>query len=69
MAQTVSRRSLTADARVSALVVPCGICGGHSGTVTGFSPRSSIFYCQYYSTFAVHTQLVPGPVDDRSSET
>jgi hypothetical protein len=38
MAQVVSRRPLTAEARVS----PCGICGGQSGTATGLSPSSSV---------------------------
>jgi hypothetical protein len=36
MAQAVSRRPLTAEARVLDLVNPCGICGGQSGTGTGF---------------------------------
>jgi hypothetical protein len=47
MAQVVSRRSLTAEARVRARVNPCGLCGGQSGTGTGFTPSSSIFPCQY----------------------
>jgi hypothetical protein len=29
MAQAVSRRPLTAEARVRAWVDPCGTCGGH----------------------------------------
>jgi hypothetical protein len=41
MAQAVSRRPLTAEARVRARVGQCGICDGQSGTVTGFSPSSS----------------------------
>jgi hypothetical protein len=37
MAQVVSRRLLTAEARVRSRVNPYGICGGQSGTGTGFS--------------------------------
>jgi hypothetical protein len=47
MAQVVSRRPLTAEARVRAPVNPCGICGEQSGTGAGFSPSSSVFPCQY----------------------
>jgi hypothetical protein len=42
MAQAVSRRPLTAEARVRVRVNQCGICGGQSGTGTGFSPSSSV---------------------------
>jgi hypothetical protein len=52
MAQAVSRRPLTADARVRSRVSTCGICGGQSGTGTGFSPSTSIFPCQIHSTGA-----------------
>jgi hypothetical protein len=38
MAQAVSRRPLTAEARVRSRVSPCGVCGGQSGTGTVFSP-------------------------------
>jgi hypothetical protein len=48
MAQVVSRRPLTAEARVN----PYGIFGGQSGTGTGFSPSSSVLPCQYHSTAA-----------------
>jgi hypothetical protein len=34
MAQVVSRRPITAEARVRARVNPCGICCGQSGTGT-----------------------------------
>jgi hypothetical protein len=36
MAQVVSRQPLTAEARIRAQVNPRGICGGQSGTGTGF---------------------------------
>jgi hypothetical protein len=60
MVQVVSRRPLTAEARVRALVNPCGICGGQSGTGTGFSPSSSVFHCQYYYTVALQTRIIWG---------
>jgi hypothetical protein len=47
MAQVVSRRPLTAEARVRARFNPCGISAGQSGTGTGFSPSSSVFPCHY----------------------
>jgi hypothetical protein len=39
MAQGVSRRPLTAEARVRSRFSPCGIFGGQSGTRTGFFPE------------------------------
>jgi hypothetical protein len=50
MAQAVSRRPLTAEARVRSRVGPCGIYGGQSGTGTGFFPSTSVFPCQFHST-------------------
>jgi hypothetical protein len=52
MAQAVSRRPLTAEARVRSRVSPCVICGGQSGTGTSFSPSTSVFPCQFHSTDA-----------------
>jgi hypothetical protein len=37
MAQAVSQRPFTVEAQVRSRVSPCGICGGQSGTGTGFS--------------------------------
>jgi hypothetical protein len=52
MAQAVSRRPLTTEARVRSQVGPCGICGEQSGIGTGFSPSTSVFPCQFHSTGA-----------------
>ena len=43
MAEAVSRKPLTAEPRVRSRVNPFGICGGQSGTGTGF-PLSITFY-------------------------
>jgi hypothetical protein len=47
MAQAVSRRLLTAEARVSSQGSPFWICVGQSGTGTGFSPSASVYPRQY----------------------
>jgi hypothetical protein len=49
MAEVVSRRPLIAEVRIRCLVSPCGICGGQSGTATGFSPSTSVLPCKFHS--------------------
>lgn len=44
-AHAVSRRAVTAEARVQSQISPCGICGGESGSGRGFSLCTSIFPC------------------------
>jgi hypothetical protein len=61
MAQVVSRRPLTAEARVRARVNPCGICGGQSGTGTGFSPEFFGFPLSiYHFIVALQTHIIWG---------
>jgi hypothetical protein len=60
MAQAVSRQSLTTESWVHARVNTRGICGGQSGTGTGFSPSFSGFPHQYHSTVILHTHTSSG---------
>jgi hypothetical protein len=69
MAQAVSRRPLTTEAPVRARVNPFGICGGQSGTGTGFSPSSLVLPCHYHSTVALQTRIMWGMNSGSSSET
>jgi hypothetical protein len=48
MAQAVSSRPLTTEARVRSRVSPCRICGWQSGTGTGFSPVNFISPVLHY---------------------
>jgi hypothetical protein len=58
MAQAVSRRPFTAEARVLVRVSTCGICGGQNGAGKDFFPSSSVFPCQYHSTMGCHTRII-----------
>jgi hypothetical protein len=60
MAEVVIRRPLTAEAQVRPRVKPCETYGVQSVTATGFSPRSSVFPCQYHSTVALQTHIIWG---------
>jgi hypothetical protein len=60
--QAVRHRPLTSEARVRTRVIPCGICGGESGSGTGFSPSSSVFTSQYNNPPLLQTHLSP-PLD------
>jgi hypothetical protein len=51
---------LMVEARILAQVGLRGICGGQSGTATGFSPSPSVFPCQYHSTAAPHSLMYLG---------
>jgi hypothetical protein len=64
MAQAVSHRPTTAEARVGSRVGPRGICVGQSGTGTDFSPRTSVFHCEFHSTGA---PLKCGKAEETSS--
>jgi hypothetical protein len=73
MAQAVSRQPLITKAGVRDRVRPCGICGGQSGTGTGFSMSSLVFFCQYHFTVVPYRYIIwwmnNRPVGGRSSET
>jgi hypothetical protein len=61
MAEVVSRRPLTNEARVRARVNPYGICGGQSRTGTGFFFEFFGFpLSMYYSAVALQTHIIWG---------
>jgi hypothetical protein len=60
MALAVSRRPVTAEARVRFQVSIREVCGGQSGTGTGFSPSTWIFPFQYHSTNGPYSSSCTG---------
>jgi len=55
MVQAVSWRTLIAEVQVRSQIIQCEICGGQSGSGTGFSPTNVVFPCQYHSINATYT--------------
>jgi hypothetical protein len=60
MSHAVSRRPLTALARVPARIRPSGIRGGERDSGAILFPRSSVFPRQYDSTVALNTHESSG---------
>jgi len=63
MNQVVSHQPVTWQAHVHSQVSPSEICGGQSGTGTGFPRSTSGSPCQHHSTNAPYT-FVHSPVTD-----
>jgi hypothetical protein len=50
------RRQLhNAETRFRSQVSPSEFCGGHCGSGSGFSPNTSVFFCEYYTTSTRYT--------------
>ena len=60
MAQAVIRRPLTAQARFRSRVSLCGICGGQSGTGTGFCASTSVVLRPHRHATCYSTRMTDG---------
>jgi hypothetical protein len=57
--QAISRWSLAAETQVRARVNLCGICGGQSGTGTGFPPSKSVSLSASFQHLSTLIYLLP----------
>jgi len=55
MGQASSHRPLNYEGRIQFQVIPCGICGGKSGSGTGFYSEYFGIPCQYHFTNASYS--------------
>jgi hypothetical protein len=66
MPRTVSHQPLIAEARVRSEATPRQICGGYTGTGTGFSPSTSVLSRQHHSTNDPHSSTCYYKKDKRA---
>ena len=59
MVQAVSRRPFAAEVRVFMQESSRGICGGHTGVESGFSPSTSVFLYRYRSITPPYSLINP----------
>jgi len=55
---SASHQLLTVDAKAQSQGNPCGICGGESGIVTGFPPRTLVFPANYHYATAPYSSVI-----------
>jgi hypothetical protein len=61
MAQAVSRRPFIAEAEAPSHKIPYWLYDGQNNIVTGYSPSTSVFPCQYHSTIAPYSFIYLPP--------